>query len=111
MKCDRETSHCCAAPISALPCFSTRKTHLRLWSVQGQGGAHLGRESAGDNLCTMLTTFLPALLLSSTVSDCEGLSHSGALDHHPNDGFGTKGAAPVSLKRMCSAQLVRLLLG
>lgn len=119
MKCDRKTSHHCAAPISLFPPFwSSKPLPMGLWSVQGQCGSLLGRLNACGNLCKMLITLLLALELSLSTSKGEWLSHCGALDCFP--GAGTKGGGEVwvwggtaqaGLRRMCSAQPVRLLLG
>lgn len=81
------------------------------WSVQGQRGNLFGRQSVSGNLHKMLITLSPALQLSLSVSDCEWLSHCSALYHSPRGATGTKGGSSCRFKRMCSAQLVRLLLG
>lgn len=81
------------------------------WSVQGQRGNLFGRQSVSGNLHKMLITLSPALQLSLSVSDCEWLSHCSALYHSPRGATGTKGGTSCRFKRMCSAQLVRLLLG
>lgn len=65
MKCDRETSRHCAAPISLFPPFWSPKNPLGLWSVQGQrsglwGEAECQWHSAQDvdNLVASIATVL-----------------------------------------------------
>lgn len=99
MKCDRETSHHCAAPISLFPPFWSPKKALGLWSVQGQRGGILGRQNAGSSPCEMLITLSPALQLSLSAPDCEWLSHCGALNHFPKAATGTKGGSSCRFKK------------
>lgn len=70
-----------------------------MWSVQGQHGGLLGRQSAGGNLREMLITLSPALQLFLGVSDCEWLSHCGALYHSPGAATGTKGGSSCRFKK------------
>lgn len=111
MKCDRETSRHCAVPISLFPPFWSLKNPLGLWSVQGQISSILGSQNAGGDLRKMLITLSPALQLSLSVSDVRGCYIAVHFTILPEPPLELKGAAPAGLRRMCSAQLVRLLLG
>ena len=79
--------------------------------MQGQISSLLGSQNAGGDLRKMLITLLPALQLSLSVSDVRGCHIAVHFTILPEPPLELKGAAPAGLRRMCSAQLVRLLLG